>query len=385
MPALSDDDLDQLAKNYAASQTPAAQDASVGAVNATNRIFGRTPGVGAPGSTPETDQTNLNIASSMERADLGNRFGFDSPQYLQGTENPGAPSTAAPAGGIDIDAVNARRNQILQNIDPDAPARYISDVAPHGGISRRQELQHELGTLTTIAHEHALETAAQDHDAFVKNRDIVSANDFSGLANDLSAIPHDLGSPEYSQALAKVMADHPHGSLTTQGKLLLSTQAQLNHSAAAINDKEYTDTLHQVNEYARSRGVTPVFDPESGMPSMDLTRQYADDSGPQKPQSGVPASIVSSYAKIQKQIADHKSAAVTEAAANVKAKRADVPYSGADAWEGLNQEAAVLEKHFPALTATPAETAPEDKFTVGKQYRDGKGNVSTYQGKGQWK
>lgn len=197
------DDLEEARK-----RNLAREDAGISAVNAVNRMRSALPGIGGSGSTPTTDQTNLNIASSMERADLGSRFGFASPEYVQNTETP-AIAPVQDNGGIDIAAVNERRNQILGGVDPDAPARYISDRPGRGGISRRDQLQHELGTLTAIAHQHALESAQGAHEDFVTQRHIDTANQVAGFFTDLGASKTQLGTPEHTQEVAGLAAKYP--------------------------------------------------------------------------------------------------------------------------------------------------------------------------------
>lgn len=196
------DDLDEIAK-----RNLAREDTGISAVNAVNRMRSVLPGVGAAGSTTLTDQTNLATADAMDRADLGNRFGFGSPEYAQNSEAP--VTTPRDNGGIDISAVNERRNQILQGIDPDAPARYVSDIAGKGGVSRKAELQHELGTLTAIAHQHAMESAQGAHEDFVTQKHIDTANQVAGFFTDLGASQTQLGTPEHSQEMTALAAKYP--------------------------------------------------------------------------------------------------------------------------------------------------------------------------------
>jgi hypothetical protein len=217
------DDLEQLNAQYRKDQSTATQDAATSSVNATNRIFSRTPGVGAPGSTPETDQTNLNLAAAMDRGDAFNRGvqpAATQPQPDQG-------------GGIDIAAVNARRNQILQGIDPDKPAIYPSDIAPRGGgSSRRAELYHELGTLTNIVHENSLTTAAQAHQDLIKQRTIDVANGSTNIFNGLQKILPN-GTPESEQAVQSLIGQNRlafDASPAVREEVLRHTKA---HDAAA--------------------------------------------------------------------------------------------------------------------------------------------------------
>lgn len=140
------------------------------------------------------------ISDAMDRADLGGRFGFGSPQYRQGTENPAAPQQDN--GGIDIAAVNARRNQILSGIDPDAPAININS-------KRQAELNRELGVLTHVAQEHAFTSAKQAHEGFLNQKHIDTANQVSGFFNDLSASKTTLGTSEHSQEVTGLAAKYP--------------------------------------------------------------------------------------------------------------------------------------------------------------------------------
>lgn len=252
MAALSPDELATLEAKYKANQSPAAQSAGVDSFNAVSRMRSALPGVGAPRSTTLTDATNLATAGAMDRADLGNRFGFGSPEYAQNSESPVTP---AQDSGIDIGAVHERRNQILQGIDPDAPARYVSDVAPKGGgISRKAQLQHELGVLTGIAHQHALETAQGAHEDFVKQKTIDTANQVAGFFTDLGASKTQIGTPEHTQEMFERAAKYPLALGTAGVRDALKT-----HLAQHIAASAFTPQVDPATGLAwnGSRWVTP--------------------------------------------------------------------------------------------------------------------------------
>ena len=95
----------------------------------------RLPGVGAPGSTPATDQTNLSVASAMER---GDRF--------NGATPPQAPTQRFAPDTTDImnHAIDSRMAMIAQGQDPDRPARSRwSQAAQRRGLQQMNFL--ELG------------------------------------------------------------------------------------------------------------------------------------------------------------------------------------------------------------------------------------------------
>lgn len=220
------------------------QDSTTSSVNATNRIFSRSPGVGAPGSTPATDQTNTNLAASMDRADLGSRFGFGSPQYQQGTETPVAATQPDQSGGIDIAAVHARRNQILNGVDPDAPARFPNP-------KRSAELNHELGTLTNVVHEHSLETVAQAHQDLIKQRSIDIANQASNVFNGLKGIPMD-GTPQSAQRVQDLISQNRNAfDVSPAVREEVSRHAKVHDAAAAAG--------------ANQAPSTPQVDPATGL------------------------------------------------------------------------------------------------------------------------
>lgn len=197
---MTDEELAALDARYRANQSPENLAALTDSVNAVNRMRGALPGVGAPGSTPTTDLENLNVAAAMDKADLGNRFGFASPEYRQGTETPEIAPTQP--SGIDIVAVNERRNQILQGIDPDRPAIFVTP-------KRQAELNRELAVLTGVAREHAFTTAKQSHQDFLHQKDIDTANQVSEFFKRAKESKTPLGSPEHTQEVLGWASDLP--------------------------------------------------------------------------------------------------------------------------------------------------------------------------------
>lgn len=186
MPTLSIDELEEIAKRNLVKG-----DASITKVNAASRLVA-LPGVDAPGSTEQTNATNLSIAAAMDRADAA-RVGA-------------TPLQEQPAG-IDIEQINQRRSTILQaterGIDPDAPALFVNP-------KRRQELDKELGVLNKISHDYAMEGAKNAHEALVRQRNTDVANQSTNIFNGLLNISPD-GSPESEKAVKELIRNNRIG------------------------------------------------------------------------------------------------------------------------------------------------------------------------------
>src|SRR5258707_833009 len=140
------------------------------------RSYVPSVGVGVPGSTPTTDQTNLNIAAAMERGD-----NFDRGFQPQQTVNALRASRDVP--DMIGNAVEARRQALLQGItgrsDPDAPA-----ILP--SAKRQQAMFQEFRSLSSIAHQNAIEKAHQTSLDHKQQRDTEAANDYVGFIHDLN-------------------------------------------------------------------------------------------------------------------------------------------------------------------------------------------------------
>jgi hypothetical protein len=243
------------------------------------------PGVGASGSTSTTDQTNLNVADAMSRADLGNRYGFGSQQYALGVDAPTEVLRARrdPSELID-NAITQRRQLLAQGVDPDRPAIYASP-------KRRQEMLHEELALSEIQHRDASTLAVGKAEAYRQQKDIETSNALHNFFTGMPAIDKlPEGSPERAQAFYNHVANNPLVATSPIGRDFIKTYAQTHDVASglkqtATQDKEYLDLQHQAAEYGRSRGVGEQYDPQTGMPSVDLTRQYADSIGAPNPKA----------------------------------------------------------------------------------------------------
>lgn len=209
MPVLSPAELEEIAKRNLHTE-----DTTIAKFNAAGR-YAASPGVGAPGSTPATDMTNLRVASAMERADLSNRTVVE-------------PEATQPKGGLDIDLVQQRRNQILQGIDPDKPALYPEP-------RRRAELQTELRTLTSIAHEHSLTSAKQAHEDFKRDRDIQTNTQFVNVLNGLRNSKTKLGTPEHAKEVMGLITENPLILSTAAGRNILKTYGKVDEAAEKLS------------------------------------------------------------------------------------------------------------------------------------------------------
>jgi hypothetical protein len=183
-----------------------------------------TPVVGGVGSTPQTDQTNLNVAAAMEAGDNFDR-GFQPNQ----TGNALRASRDVP--DMIGNAVEARRQALLQGItgrsDPDAPAILPSP-------KRQQAMLQEFRSLSSIAHQNAIEKAHQTGVDFKQQRDTEAANDYVGLIHDLNGITDPIGSPTHAAAASQVFENHPIALQTTAGREAAMLHARVHDTAASL-------------------------------------------------------------------------------------------------------------------------------------------------------
>lgn len=268
-----------------ASQNLATEDASIAKVNAAGRL-NPMPGVGAPGSTPQTDATNLATAAGMDRADLGNRFGFGSPQYQQGTETPATP-TLADTHADDIatrrSALDDQRKQIMTRLGVIQPEPGTAVVLA-GPKERQQLLQNwhmvetESQNLLKEEHDNAIDSARTAHENFTRQTHINSANDFSAMSNDLLQLQNDPntqpGTPEFHARALEIAKNHPAGFMTQAGQTLFRGVSDMHDKAASLEDRSYWQRFGQsfkeASQVGRKRGVDVQYD-DQGFPSIDLT------------------------------------------------------------------------------------------------------------------
>jgi hypothetical protein len=238
----------------AASRNLALQDSAIAKVNAASRVVAANGG-GAP---------DMAIASAMDNADLSTRI----------VQGPWAQPGAAPPNGIDIAAVHDRRNKILQGIDPDAPALFVDD-------KRRRELHQELGILTGVAHEHALEAAAQAHQDFIKQRDINVANQSKNIFDGLKDINPD-GSPKSEAAVRDLIANNRTAfDVSPAVKEEVKRHAKIHDKAAAALETPDSPVVDAATGLAwnGSRWVTPPIIAGGAQPAQKIPASAYTDLG----------------------------------------------------------------------------------------------------------
>lgn len=292
-----------------ADRAQANLDSTDASISRINTILARnpTPGVGAPGSTPQTDVGNLEMAHSMERADRGNRFGFNSPQYLQNSDVPSSPESDS-GGGIDIGLVNQRRNKILAGIDPDSGTRF-STSPDKTSAHRQQALLSELPALTGIVHEDAGTRAAAEHQNLLKHRDIAVFQQSENIFKGLQDIAPD-GSPENAKKFL---------NLISQNRLAVDASSAIRAEIkrhAEVHDRLATPIAPQVDPatglaWNGSRWVSPPLVPGNA-PDKNATDKLHKD-----------------YGISQGQFDARASTALVKANPNAP-KRASEPYIGAN-------------------------------------------------------
>jgi hypothetical protein len=256
MPTLTDDE--EKRKQYAGLPaylvpvvTQNLANPDVSKVNAAGRLTA-LPGVGQPGSTPQTDVTNLNVADAMERSDIGHRFGFGSQQYLatNGQATPDFHDLVDNAISAKRDAIESRKNQVLTRLGVIQPAQGTSVVLAgprerHDLLNEWKVLEGESNQALLEHHYNAAENARNSHENFIRNRAIQTDQEFSGLTDYLGNIQAPIGTPEHAQEVLKGVTMFPRGAMSQAGKLLLKEHAQTH------------DNLSDILANVRAQGLEP--------------------------------------------------------------------------------------------------------------------------------
>jgi hypothetical protein len=291
---------------------------------------GRLPGVGEAGSTPTTDLTNLNVARAMERSDVGQRFGFGSPQYIRGRVPSDdlidmafqRRSEVGPQSDLRVSNTRDLHNQVLQEISDrrdDLEGRkrkimaqlgiispqqggYSAVVLPstnrgRSGVSQRDQLLQDLQVLEhesdrTLREHHyvAGEFARQAHEDFVLEKEINASKDFAGLSRDLMSIHQRLkpGTKAYEDAIIEARMNHPEGSRSQAGVSLLKEVSGLHDDETALHGKL---TSQVVQRYARVLG-----DVKSGIKGAAEEKAALEASFPALSKTSSPAPATSASA-----------------------------------------------------------------------------------------
>jgi hypothetical protein len=283
----------------------------------------RLPGVGEPGGTDSTDLQNLNIARAMEHADIGQRFGFGSPQYLR-AQTPTdelidrafqGRSQLGPQPDLRVSNTRDLHNQVLQEISDrrdhlegqkrkimaqlgiisPEEGGYSAVVLPstakgRGGVSQRDQLlkdlqllEHESDQTMREHHYVAGEFARQAHEDFVLGKEINASKDFAGLSRDLMSIHQRLkpGTKAYEDAIIEARVNHPEGARSQAGVSLLKEVAGLHDDETALHGKL---TSQVVQRYARVLG-----DVEAGIKGAAEEKATLETSFPALTKTSTPA------------------------------------------------------------------------------------------------
>jgi hypothetical protein len=181
-----------------ASRNLAVQDAATQRVNAVARL-NPSPGVGAVGSTPETDATNLAVAAAMDRGDLMDRS--------QPDVNGQTPTLSA----AHTDDIMARRAQI---------ASQKQDLMTTLGATRMDDSKNRAQILQTwhaldaedknLLQEHqynAIDAAKTAHENLVRQLHIQSSNGLAKIINGIAGIDAPIGTDEHTAAALKILGN----------------------------------------------------------------------------------------------------------------------------------------------------------------------------------
>lgn len=226
---------------------------------------GVSPGIGQPGSTDATDQTNLNVAAAMERADLAGRI---TPQA------PSVASTAMDEFGQRRQDIETQRTQLMAKLGmiPPSAAGLAAVVLPStqrprgGGPSDYEKAFEQLNYLDNqsklLLQEHhysAIENARQAHEDLARNTHIQVS---TGIAKMMGAISqanqqYGVGSPEARAAIVGAYTGSDPDIAAARGTKTFEDRI-----------KPYTD-LHDVSE-ARLKAAIAAHQASSNLPITSI-------------------------------------------------------------------------------------------------------------------
>lgn len=183
----------------AAATNLAATDAGISRFNAVSRM-NPSPGVGAVGSTPQTDATNLSVAAAMDRGDAFDR------------SITSASTTTSPSlSDAHLENIMERRTQLAsqkQELMNTLAATRMDDT------KRRANLLNTWHSLDTednnLLHEHQLVTtdaAKTAHENLVRQTAISASNGLAKVINGIAGINEPMGSDAHTLAALKILGD----------------------------------------------------------------------------------------------------------------------------------------------------------------------------------
>lgn len=201
------------------------------------------------------------------------------PEWLTANTGPAATSTTntqtfgvnRPAPSTDDlinQAIDQRRLQISQHIDPDAPARFINP-------KRANELNHEMSDLSNIRVQSAhfqLQQAQQRHE---QDTAIRAGTDLAGMLNEVNDLHNSgvsPGTPQFEKGLIGIYARHPDGARTELGESIFRKNAAIHDNE--VDKRKRIDAYHNVSRLAEQLGTNPVFG-EDGTPDYNATMDAA--------------------------------------------------------------------------------------------------------------
>lgn len=367
-----------------ATRNLAAQDASLTKVNAVARM-NPLPAPGSTYATPQTDTANMGIANAMDRADRGNRFGFDSPQYQQNTDTP----TLADAHVDNIsqrrDALESQKTLLMVHLGMLPPsAAGLSGVVVPGtdkfGLAKRHDMLQQLSSLEeqsqNLLREHHMVTTAKtrdDHENFARNLHIQANTGMSKILNGIAAIKEPMGSDEHTAAAFKILGSNDPdiaaargtpgfekllGPYAQQAKASAERAARIKEMANQPADQYYSqEALLKDNPGAEARQ-----DPKTGGWYVALAKPPSS--------SVIPQAAYTDLGRLNAKKASDSIFLVKEVDPGRKAdmqKKVDATQAAIDAWhETYSPKAATpAAASAPAATAQPAPAvSPQDKAAI---------------------
>jgi len=245
----------------------ATQDFLNAAALSGNLAGGVLPGVGQLGSTDITDQTNLNVAAAMERADLAGRISPQAPI-------PSVASTAMDEFGQRRQDIESQRTQLMAKLGmiPPSAAGLAAVVLPSsqrprgGGPSEYEKAFEQLNYLDNqsrfLLQEHhysAIENARQAHENLARNTHIQVSTGIAKMMNAISQAnqQYGVGSPEARAAIVGAYTGNDPDIAAARGTKTFEDRI-----------KPYTD-LHDVSE-ARLKAAIAAHQASSNLPITSI-------------------------------------------------------------------------------------------------------------------
>lgn len=168
-------------------------------------------------------------------------------------------------------AIDQRRLQIAQHIDPDAPARFINPL-------RAKELRQEMSDLSNVRVQSAHFQLQQAHEQHEQDSVIKAGNDLAGMLGEVNSLQNSdvsPGTPQFEKALIGIYARHGEAARTQLGESIFRKYAAIHDGE--VEKRQRISAYSNASNLAQKLGVNPVMD-ANGNPDFAATVQRAKDT-----------------------------------------------------------------------------------------------------------